>query len=74
MGPECTFWFLVTVIPGNCQLPVIAGNSSVPPGQGRKNKYLQPLIIAYSYSPVKKKWKLLITQSAQSRPEMGTDF
>lgn len=73
MEPQCTYWFLVTVISGNCQLPVIAGNSSVPSGQGRKNKYLQPLIIACSYSPVKK-WKLLITRSAQSRPELGADF
>lgn len=74
MGPECTSWFLVTVIPGNRQLPEIAGNSSVPPGQGREDKYFQPLIIACCYSPVKKKWKLLITRSAQSRPKMGTDF
>lgn len=38
MGPECAYWFLVIVIPGNCQLPVIAGNSSVPSGQGREGK------------------------------------
>lgn len=54
MGPECTYWFLVPVIPGNCQLPVIAGNSSVPSGQGRKNKYLQLLIIVFSYSPLRR--------------------
>lgn len=65
--PECTYWFLVIVIPGNCQLSVIAGNSSVPSGQGREGKYLQPLIIACCYSPVLKKQKPLITQSAQSR-------
>lgn len=39
MGPECAHRFLVNVIPGNCQLPGIAGNSSGPSGQGRINTF-----------------------------------
>ena len=66
-GSRTSPWFPVTAIPGSCQLPGIAGNSSAPSGQGREGRYLQPLITACSHSPLLKKWKLLITQSAQSR-------
>lgn len=61
MDQNALNWFLAIVIAGNFQLPVVAGSRLVPSGQRRGDKRLQPLIIAWSYPPVLRKKKLLVT-------------